>query len=270
MRKLFFWAVGVAFLFSVLGSVSVFAHESVPVELKNVGLSEKIGHSIPLDLVFTNSQGELVRLGQYIGTGVPTILNLVYFDCPMLCGFNLTGLSEGLAGVQLPMGTRFNVVTVSFDSRDTTPLAAAYKEKYVAMSKRKDATNNWTFLTGSATSIQALTDAVGFRYAYDPKTKEFAHTSVLIFISNKGQITRYLPGIQFDPFDMKMAILEAAGGKKGSIVERGLLFCYHYDPVARKYAVYSYRLMRIAGALTILALGVTILVLLKRERKGRR
>jgi protein SCO1/2 len=232
--------------------------------LKQVGIDRKLNQSVPLNLSFRDEHGQTVQLGQYFGQK-PVILTLVYYNCPMLCTQVLNGVESGLKELPMDIGKQFNVVTVSIDPSEGHVLAEVKQEMYTGMYGRLGAAQGWHFLTGDEPQIKRLADAVGFRYAYDPDTKQFAHASAIMILTPEGKISRYLYGIQFPSRDLRLGLDEASEGKIGSPVDAILLFCYHYDPHTGKYGLLISHVIQASGAITLLVLGVLLLVLFRGE-----
>jgi protein SCO1/2 len=224
---------------------------------QHVGIDQKVGSQLPLDLAFRDDRGETVKLGDYFGTH-PVILTLNYFHCPNLCSFMLDQLGEDLAGVSFNLGEEYSVVTVSLDPRDTPPAAASSKWEAVRHYARPGLGSGWHFLTGEAASIQSLTRAVGFRYVYDPQTDEFAHPLGLVFLTPQGKITRHIYGDDFPSADLRLALVEAAQGRIGTPVDQLLLLCYHYDPSLGKYSALILNITRVAGGLTVVVFAAAL------------
>lgn len=238
----------------------------LPVALQKVGIDQRLNEQVPLDLVFRDETGKQVRLADYFSGTKPVILSLVFYECPMLCNQVLNGLVSGLRAVPLNVGEDFNVVTVSFDPRETAALAARKKEMYIRQYKRAGASEGWHFLTGDQAAIKQLTDAVGFRYTYDPASNQFAHASGIMILTPQGKISRYFYGIEYSPKDMRLGLVEASGGKIGSPVDQILLYCYHYDPATGKYA-WVLNIYRLGGILTVLGMIALLLVMRRRNLK---
>ena len=237
-----------------------------PAPLRDVGIDQKLNEQLPLDLTFRDETGKPVQLRKYFGQK-PVILSLVYYDCPMLCTLVLNGLTRSLRAVPLDVGDQFHVVTVSFDPRETAALAAAKKEAYVKRYARAQASQGWHFLTGEEASIQQLTRAVGFRYAYDEKSGQFAHATGIMVLTPTGRLARYFYGIDYSPRDLRLALVEASANKIGSAIDQLLLFCFHYDPKTGKYSLVVMNVLRIAGMGTLLALGSFMFVMFRRDRR---
>lgn len=238
-----------------------------PSLLKNVGLDQKLNAQIPLNLTFKDENGNAVQLNQYFGSK-PVILTLVYYKCPMLCTRILNDLDESLKQVPLNMGQDYNVVTVSIDPTDTTMMADSKHQLYTGMYGRKSGANGWHFLVGKEPEIKALAAAVGFRYAYDPVSKQFAHASGIMIATPEGKLSRYFYGITFRPIDLRLALDQASSGKIGSPVEALLLFCCQYNPETGKYGVIIARVIQLAGGVTLLLLGGLMFILFRRENYG--
>jgi protein SCO1 len=236
-----------------------------PPRLENVGIEQHLNTQIPPDLIFRDETGKSVKLGDYFGRK-PLILNLVYYNCTMLCGEALAGLSSAMRLVKFDVGNQFDVITVSFDPRETPEIAAAKKIDYVKRYGRPSANQGWHFLTGQADSINALTKAVGFQYQYDEKTNQFAHATAIMVLTPEGRISRYFYGVDFPPKDLRMGLVEASQNKIGNAVDAVLLYCYHYDPQTGKYGAMVSNILRLAAGVTILLLGGLILVLWRLDR----
>jgi protein SCO1 len=231
-----------------------------PPRLENVGIDQRLDAQVPPDLTFRDDSGKAVKLGDYFGRK-PMILDLVYYNCTMLCGEALAGLSSAMRLVKFDVGNEFDVITVSFDPRETPEMAAAKKKDYVARYGRSNAAAGGHFLTGQAESINALTKAVGFQYQYDAKTNQYAHATAIMVLTPQGRISRYFYGVDFPPKDLRMGLVEASQGKIGNAVDAVLLYCYHYNPETGKYGAMVGNILRLAAAATILMLGTFLFIL---------
>jgi len=229
-----------------------------PEILKEIGFDQNLGQTIPLDLEFKDETGAAVRLSDYFGKR-PVVLSLVYYKCPMLCTISLNGLSRALNVLAFVPGQEFEVLTVSFDPKETPDLAAAKKKVYLAQQEKPEAAHGWHFLTGPPESVSALTKAVGFRYAWDEETKQWAHPAGLLVVSPKGVITHYLYGVEYSPRDLRLALVDSAQGRIGSPVDQVLLFCFQYDPSRGRYSASILNIVRLAGVATVLAMAGFIL-----------
>jgi protein SCO1/2 len=237
----------------------------MPQLLTEIGLDQKLDAQLPLDLPFRDESGRAVTLGDYFGSR-PVVLTLVYYECPMLCTQVLNGLASAIGVLQFDVGREFDIVTVSFDPNETPDLATAKKASYMERYNRPGAAAGWHFLTGSAKSIEALTKAVGFRYAYNESTDQFAHVSGIMVVTPDGRLSHYFYGIEYGPRDLRLALIEAGDRKIGSAVDQLLLYCFHYDPKSAKYSVAVMRLVRSAGIATVLAIVAGIVVMRRRDK----
>jgi protein SCO1/2 len=235
----------------------------LPPALQGVGIEQRLGASVPLDLALRDEQGRPVALSELL-RGRPVILALAYYRCPMLCQQVLGGVATSLRGLGLEAGRDYDVLTVSFDPRDTAERAAAAKRAYAARAGRPGVEAAWHFLTAAAPEIERLTEAVGFGYRYDAQRDEFAHASGIMVLTPEGRLSRYLFGLEYPPRDVRLALVEAARGRIGTPVDRLLLYCYRYDPAAGHYSLAVLKLVRLASLATLGALAVLILVLRRR------
>ena len=250
-----------------MGPVPPPPRQATPGVLQEIGFDQKLGEVLPLDAPFKDETGKDVRLGDYFGKK-PVVLSLVYYECPMLCTISLNGLAGALEVLSFVPGQEFEVVTVSFDPAEGPVLAAAKKKAYMARYKRKDAHAGWHFLTGPKASVDRLTQAAGFRYVWDAETKQFAHPAGILVATPEGRISHYLFGVEYSPKDLRLALVDAAGGKIGNAVDQVLLYCYQYDPKAGRYSASILNVVRIGGLVTVVALGAFILTA-TRKRRGR-
>jgi protein SCO1 len=234
-----------------------------PPGLQHVGITQNLNQQIPAGLTFTDEQGLPVHLGDYFGKK-PLILNLVYFTCPMLCGEELNGLESALRVLKFDVGNQFDVITVSFDPKDTPAAAAKKKSEILKRYKRNGADQGWHFLVGNQNSIDAIAKAAGFEYEYDQQTQQFAHTTAIMVLTPQGRIAQYYYGIDYPPKDLRLALVDASNDKIGNVVDQLLLYCYHYDPNKGKYSATVMRILRLAGVATLLCMGTVFIVLIRR------
>ena len=228
-----------------------------------VGVVEKLDQYIPLDALLINEDGDTVVIGDLIDK--PTILNFVYYRCPGICSPLMDGLSKAMDGNDLVLGEDYQALTISFDPREGTFLAVRKKNNYLnLMEKKEEAEKGWHFFTSDSASIARLTEATGFRY--QPTGNDFIHSATLIIVDPRGKITRYMNGIYFLPFELKMSLLEAADGKSGPTINRVLQYCYSYDPEGQKYAL---NITKVTATLILFFAVVLLLVLFlfKRRKK---
>jgi protein SCO1 len=236
-----------------------------PSILDQVGIDQHLNGRIPLDAAFLDENGQPVKLGQYFGQK-PVIMTMVYYTCPMLCSEVLNGLTGALNGiVRFNVGRDFNVVAVSFDPRDTPSAAAAAKKKYVQRYRRAGSEQGLHFLTGRKDQIDAVAQALGFRYAWDPQISQYAHGSGVMLLTPDGRIAQYYYGIEYAPRDLQFGVIEASQGRIGNFTDKVLLYCYHYDPKQAKYGAAIFNILRLSGLATVLVLGGFIILMLRRD-----
>ncbi|MFZ5788360.1 MAG: SCO family protein [Acidobacteriota bacterium] len=249
--------VAVAAALALAGVTPVFAQrqEPLPRDLEGVGIEERLGVAIPLDLEFTDESGGRVRLGDFFGRR-PVVLTLNYYECPMLCTLQLNGLIEGIGQLPWTPGDEFEIVTVSINPLETPTLARLKKQAYLSELAKPGAASGWHFLVGSEANIRALADTVGFRYRYNEERREYVHAAGIMVATPSGILARYLYGVVYEPKSLRLAVLEAGEGKVGSAAEQFLLYCFHYDAEAGRYVVAASNVMRAAGGLTALVLGI--------------
>lgn len=241
----------------------------LPPPPKDVGLDQKLGESIPLDLVFRDEAGKDVRLAQYFGKR-PVVLSLVYFNCPMLCGMTTDGLVRSVRALRFEPGTDYEILSISFDPRETSEMASEKKRGVMAQYGRKSGPGGWHFLTGDAPSIAALTKAVGFRYVWDAEQKQFAHATGVTVLTPQGRIARYFFGIEYPAKDLRLALIEASEEKIGNLVDQLLLLCYHYDPKSGRYTAAVRDILRGGAVVTLVLLTGFVALTLRKERAGAR
>jgi protein SCO1/2 len=241
-----------------------------PPGLEGVGLDQRLNEQVPLNLTFRDEQGRAVKLGDYFHAGRPVVLNLVYFQCPMLCTEVLNGLTSALKVIRFVPGKEFEVVTVSIDPRETPQLATNKKAMYLKKLGNPEAAAGWHFLTGEQTQITALASAVGFRYRYDPKLDQFVHTAGIMLLTPEGRVAQYYYGVEYSAKDMRLGIVEASHNKIGSLADQVLLYCYHYDPSTGKYGATITNIVRLAGLITVIVLGGALILLFRQEKQDRR
>ena len=245
--------------------------EPLPGELEGVGVTERLGQQLPLDLPFTDEDGRPVKLGNYFQAGRPVLLDLGYYRCPMLCNLVLNGFIEGLREVpSWTPGDNFEVVVVSVDPLETAKLAKLKKQNYVREYGRPESAGGWHFLTGSPESIAALTEAVGFRYTWVEERNEYAHAAVLVTLTPTGRVARYLYGVVFDPRTIRLTLAEASEGRSISALDQLMLYCFQYDPSSRSYSFAAINIMRAGGVLALIVVGAVLASFWMRESRRRR
>lgn len=244
-------------LAALLAPAAIFAANvpALPAKFVGIGIEQKLNAQVPLDIVFRDESGASVPLRTYFSTR-PVLLVPVYFRCPMLCSQVLSGVVAGLRPLSLKPGRDFEIVAVSFDPADTSADAAKKRYQYSTSYSSKAGPNGWHFLVGPETSIQAITQAIGFHYRWDPKTKMFIHASGVMILTPEGRVARYLYGVEYEPKDLKLSLIEASHYRIGAPVDQILLFCYHYDPKTGKYGAVVLNSLRVAAILTLIVLGI--------------
>jgi protein SCO1/2 len=242
------------------------ADPALPPILKKVGFDQRLNETIPLETVFRDEAGREVKLGEYFGAQ-PVVLVMAYYRCPMLCTQVLNGLVEGLRESRLTMGQDFRVVTVSFDPSDSPKMAVAKKENYIRAYADPKAAADWHFLTGTQASIDRLAQAVGFRYAYDAASDQYAHAAGIVVLTPTGRISRYFYDVHYSGRDLRLGLVEASQNRIGTAIDQVMLFCFHYDPTAGRYGAAIMNFVRAGGVLTMLGLGLFFALLRRGERR---
>ncbi|MGD1092746.1 MAG: SCO family protein [Bryobacteraceae bacterium] len=231
--------------------------------LRAVGINQKMGAQIPLDLPFVDESGRDVTLRQYFGK--PVILALVYYQCPSLCNMVLNGIVHVAKDLPWSTGKEFDVIAVSFDPRETPEMARAKKQSYMKDYDRAGSEQGWHFLTGSEKSSVELANAVGFHFAYDAMTNQYAHPSAILILTPEGQVARYFYGINYPPRDVRLGLVEASQSHIASPVDQVLLYCYHYDPSSGKYGMVVMNVIRLGALLTLGTLVTFMLIMFRRD-----
>lgn len=236
----------------------------MPGPLQQVGYDQRLGHQVPLGLAFRDVAGKPVRLADYFGRR-PVLLVLAYYHCPMLCDMVLSGVAGNLRTLALKPGEQFDVVVASIDPKETSAQAVAAERRTLEHYAKDRNGAGWHFLTGPQESITALAESVGFRYVYDSELNQYAHAAGVVFLTPEGRVSRYLYGIEFSPRDVRLALIESADHKIGSLADQVLLYCFHYDPKVGRYGAAVLNLVRGGAILTVLGIVTMILLLRRRE-----
>lgn len=236
----------------------------LPKPLHGVGIEQKLNAQVPLDTVFRDESGASVPLRSFFGKR-PVLLAPVYYRCPMLCSRILSGIVAGLRPLSLRPGKDFDIVAMSFNPVETPQDAADKRNLYSREYSKRAGIAGWHFLVGSPASIKAVTDAIGFHYHWDPQTKMFVHGSGVMILTPEGRIARYFYGIEYEPKDLKLGLIEASHNRIGSPVDQILLFCYHYDPKTGKYGATVLGSLRLAALLTLIILACGLFFLWRRD-----
>ncbi len=257
-------------LISIVVSISSISNaQTTPDDswLDDVGIVEKLGDYVPLDLEFVNEEGETVTLQSYFDSGRPVLLNLIYFRCPSICSVILNGVADGVKDLRWTPGVDYDIITVSIDHEEDHILAAENKQSYIEFLDRPGAEDGWHFLTGTEENIRALSDAVGYNFIWSDEAQEYLHGAGIMFLSPEGRVTRYLYGAMYRDLDLRNALFDAADGRIGSTAERIALFCFTYDPDSRSYVPYAMNIMKVGGAVILLGLSVFLGFFWLKERK---
>ncbi len=260
MRSLLFFAV-------LSSSLVSFAKPELPKELKDVGVSEHMGSQVDMNTSFTNEEGQEVALKDYIKGNRPVIVALGYNGCPKLCSLIWKGFVSAARSITWTIGKEYDFVMISIDPREDHLLAAQKKENVARSYGRDGAEKGFHFLTGTEANIQKMAQNLGVNYKYDKNIDQYAHPAVLMVVSPGGKITRYLYGIEFRPNDLKLALIEGAEGRVGTVLERALLFCYQYDATSGSYSVTIMNMMKILAAGTIVMIALLVWFLRRQTRR---
>jgi protein SCO1/2 len=251
----------------LLGAIGGRAQSLSDEELARIQFEQKLNNQVSLDLHFRDETGRVVRLGDYFKSR-PVVLVLGYYQCPMLCTLVLNGMVESAADMKWSIGREFDVVDLSINPRETPALAAAKKQSYLKRYGRSGAAEGWHFLTGDEPSIEQLAREVGFHYAYDTVSKEYAHASGLVVLTPEGKVSSYLFGVTYAPKDLSAALRTASTWQVGSPIQQLILLCFHYNPITGKYSQNIIRILRILGATTILGLVALVVAMVVRRPKA--
>lgn len=237
--------------------------------LQQVRFDQRLGETVDPDLTFFDSIGNRVRMGDYLGDR-PVLITMGYYRCPQLCSIVFNGLVQALQQLPFVAGADYEWVVVSIDPDETPELARKKKATYAARYAHDGAADGWHFLVGDPQNINRLADTIGFRYAHDPETGQYAHPAGIVVLTPDGMVSKYFFGTDFDPGDLRLGMVDASAGKLGSAVDQVLLRCYQYDPSTGQYGFAVMTAVRAAGVLTVLVMAGGILWLLRRERRSRR
>jgi len=230
-----------------------------------VRLDPRLGDQVPLDVSLNDESGDSIKLANLVDRR-PVVLVPAYYRCPMLCTLVISALVDTVAEVELKPGADFQIVVFSIDPRETPSLASEKKLNYLRRFGRNDTQDGWHFLTAKQDAIEQITNALGYGYAYDPENDQFAHPAAIAVLTPDGQIARYLLGLDYQPRDLRLALVEASQGRIGDFVDQIVLRCYHYDPARGRYGFAIMSAIRIAGAMTVLALGGAVMIMRRRMR----
>ncbi|MGE3800397.1 MAG: SCO family protein [Candidatus Kapaibacterium sp.] len=234
---------------------------------KSIEVEQKLDAQVDLNLTFTNEDGTTVRLGDYFDGEKPVVLTLVYYGCPMLCGQVLNGTVRGLKDTDLEVGEDYNIVSISFDHTETVDVAAKKRRTFLRQFHREGADKGWHFLVSDSASVAKVAEQVGFKYHKDEETGQYAHSAAIMVLTPSGKVSRYFFGIEYDPKDLQLGLVEASNDKIGSLADQVLLLCFEYNPITGKYGFAISTSLKIAGSLTLLLLVGFIVRSIRRDKK---
>ena len=237
-------------------------------DLQNIRFDQHVGGQLSPDIPLVDEAGRSVTLRDYFG-GKPMIIVPGYYGCPMLCTLVANGMIETLQELRMDIGRDFLVLHISIDPRDTPGAAAAKKQTYLKRYGRPGAADGWHFLTGSENAERRVMDELGFRYVYDPESRQYAHPSGLVLVTPEGKIARYFFGVNFDPGELQTALRDASAHRLGSPIEQLVLLCFHYNPITGKYGIAIMNVLRLCAVATVCMLGAGVVIAVKRERARR-
>ena len=237
-----------------------------PKQLEGVGVTERLGERIDLNLNFRNDMGEVIPLAEVFDGQTPALMTMVYYNCPSLCNYHLNGLKDVFKQMEWNAGQDFKVVAVSMDHREGFEVASMKKDNYIEAFGRLGVESGWHFLTGTEENIKALSNQLGFGFRWDARQQEYAHPTVAFVMTPKGRISKYLHGINFDAKTLRLALVESSQGKVGTWIDQVLLFCYRFDPSKNKYTLAAYNMMRLGGLLTVVILAIILVPLWFRKK----
>jgi len=235
--------------------------------LKQLEITEKLGETIPGDIMVVNEQGEEVQLASFFESGKPVLLNLIYFNCPSMCSLILNGVADAVQDLRWDAGKEYEIVTLSIDPDEDHVLAAQQKERYINQIDRSGLAEGWHFLTTDQENVDRITEAVGMPFVWSDESQEFLHGSAIMFLSPEKKLTRYLYGVSYRELDVRNALFDAADGRIGTTLERIALFCFTYDPDSRSYVPYAMNIMKVGGVVILLGLGLFLGFFWLKERK---
>ncbi|MFL5345688.1 MAG: SCO family protein [Hyalangium sp.] len=242
------------------------AQSDAPPQVRGVDVEEHLGELVSLEAQFTDAFGKPVRLRDVLPRTRPVLLTLVYYNCPMLCNLVINEQIRTMRELGLELGKDYEAVTVSIDPKDT-PAQSLERRRRHLQSMGLPETAPWHFLTGTEENIHQLASAVGFKYAYDADTRQYVHPAVVNVLTPEGAVSRYLYGTSFRPQDMKLALLEAAGGRVGTSFDRIVLTCFKYDTATRRYGFYIFGFLRIGALMVFASLATMLAYYWRRELK---
>jgi protein SCO1 len=240
----------------------------IPDELLDIGIDQKLGTTIDMNTELTDDNGQAVKLADIVADGKPLLISPAYYACPNLCNLHINGVTAMFKALPKDAGALFHYVVFSIDPRERADLALDKKKNHLADMARADFSSTMHFLTGAAVTTRALADSLGFKYRWDERQKQYAHASAAIVVTPKGVISRYFPGITFDSETVRLSLVEAGQGKVGSVIDKLVLFCFHFDPQMGKYTLTVFNILRTGAVAMILVLIALILPFWIKHRRG--
>lgn len=256
----------VAFCFLAVLSGAVAQNPQAELTAK-AGLDQKLDAQVPLNLTFRDEHGTAVQLGRFLGVK-PLVLVLAYYECPSLCTLVLNALLQSAQDLKFDAGREYQILVVSINPQESPALAAAKKQLYIQRYGRPGSEDGWHFLTGDEDAIQQLAQSIGYRFVYDPQTRQFAHPSVITVLTPSGKVSRYFAGIEYPPKEVRLALIEASNSRIGSLTDQLFLLCFHYNPATGKYGLVVTRVIQFAGISTVILLGSLITLMVRREHSA--
>lgn len=243
---------------------------AAPPIMDEIGLEPRLGDKVPSDVELTDHRGQTVTLGDLLDADRPVILLMAYYRCPMLCGLTINGVAAGLGDLKWTLGEEFRVVTVSFDPRDGPADAERARVKAIEALGLDADQDDWPFFVGEEEQVRRLADALGFRYAYDERTDQYAHPAGVFILTPDGTLSRVLYGFEYPALDLRLALVEAGRGEVGTLVEQVLITCYRYDPAERRYGFWVLGFLRLMGLFLLITAGTGFFVLIRKDRRRTR
>jgi protein SCO1 len=253
-----------AFLMALAFVTPSGAHDQQPAALREVAFEQRLGETVPLGLEFRDERGQSVTLGGLLA-GRPAVVSLNQYGCPQLCPLVLEGLAQALRQTTVELGREYVAITIGIDPREGPDVAAGRKRAIARGYLSEHRADGWHFLTGNEYAVRRVAAAVGFRYAYDRANDAYAHPTGVVVVTPEGRVARYLFGVDYGPRDLRLALVEASRGRLGGIADQLLLACYHYDAVSGRYTPAVMAVVRAAGVVTVVGMGLFLLVLCRRD-----
>ena len=257
----------IACLFTVL-PVYAQATGQLDAVYDGIGVDQMLGDQIPPEATFFNENGEQVLLADYFEGDRPVILTLMYHNCPMLCNVLMDGFTRALKELEWAPGSNYDIVTISINPAESYELASEKKAHYISQLDKGDVGEGWHFLTGSEESINAVAESIGFRYRWLDDIEQFVHPAIITILTPDGIISRYIQGLDFEPRDIRLALVEASDGSIAEAIDLIALYCLQYDPESNSYVAHASNLMRLGGFVTVIVLGAMLFAFWRREGKG--